>query len=108
MQTQQNYFERLQRIYADSPKFTVLVKTIRASQMVKVEMGCYGIYVVNFGDVLVTCEQFPLLPRLGPGMIGGFFGWSDNERLFGKDKISVLFTAGGTDPQVVISQIVLI
>lgn len=105
---QQGYYQELQAGIDSMPRYTILPKTIRASQYVKVEQGCYGFFAINMGDVLVTIDEFPLLPRVAAGLAGGWFGWSDHTRLFVKNKVNVLFTAGGTDPQVVITQICIV
>lgn len=106
--SQEGYYQGLQASMYSMGRYTILTKTIRTSQYVKVEQGCYGFFAINMGDVLVTVDEFPCLPRVAAGLAGGYFGWSDHTRLFVKDKVNVLFTAGGTDPQVIVTQICIV
>lgn len=108
MSQQQNYFEAQQQALKSTAKFTVLTKNITQSQRVKIEPGCYSFFAINMGDVLITVDQFPLLPRLAAGLYGGYFGFGDNRRFFGKTDVNCSFTAGGADPLLVITQIVQI
>jgi len=102
------YFTNLEDLENQLQGFSVTAATYNASTQIKVMAGCYGWLAINYGDIIATVEQFPLLPRVAAGLIGGAFGFMDNGRIYKKKQIELNITAGGTDPRVVVCQIYLV